>query len=555
MIVLSEVKNEILLFAPSLFGQVLQSQLSNDSPNLKVVLTPEELTRDPSLIIWSLESLEVQVTVQIELRKLEEYWHPSPVLLILPSKTNLTSQELLQFGCTGLLQDPTIDILSESINTLIKGGRVLRLNNKNVARPNSYQKPIGIGEWLLISGLRQINQDLDSIETLLSYKSNNLIIDQLLKGRKRELIAAQFLLIKIWGPLKSRVNSNSIESYLKESKSKPDQSITNLLLQSRDSESIWLLLRDRILASIENNSIDKTGNLLAIGSLNSTRKKELFISIHNQLDKVLSSFLDDKYNGIIIRKEWLSLQSEIRQESIRLMTGSYIRFPLKEELIPVAEHIIKISDLSTTDEEIPPPDRMLNPLFTNKTINIDGQLLPPDDPRSILHLELLFNNWIIRTSEILSAEILSACAAWPEIRSYFLKADLISTREIERLRNHINSNNRWSNLVSRPIQLYESKRLFYKFSKNAIEEIIISEPRDDELRSLGWWQQQVALLVETRDALAPQLQTFIKRLGNLMVILLTQVVGRSIGLIGKGIAQGMGRSLTRGKIEQNYTNN
>jgi hypothetical protein len=29
-------------------------------------------------------------------------------------------------------------------------------------------------------------------------------------------------------------------------------------------------------------------------------------------------------------------------------------------------------------------------------------------------------------------------------------------------------------------------------------------------------------------------------------VLLTQVVGRSIGLVGRGIRQGMGRSLSRG---------
>ena len=63
---------------------------------------------------------------------------------------------------------------------------------------------------------------------------------------------------------------------------------------------------------------------------------------------------------------------------------------------------------------------------------------------------------------------------------------------------------------------------------------------------LGWWPRQVALLVETRDALAPQVQALVRRLGDLMVVVLTQVVGRAIGLIGRGIAQGMGRSLGRG---------
>jgi hypothetical protein len=73
----------------------------------------------------------------------------------------------------------------------------------------------------------------------------------------------------------------------------------------------------------------------------------------------------------------------------------------------------------------------------------------------------------------------------------------------------------------------------------------LTEPRDRELRQLGLLQQLVTLALEARDALAPQLQNLVKGLGDLVVVVLTQVVGRAIGLVGRGIAQGMGRSLGR----------
>ena len=141
--------------------------------------------------------------------------------------------------------------------------------------------------------------------------------------------------------------------------------------------------------------------------------------------------------------------------------------------------------------------------------------------------------------------MISACGEWPELRGYFLNPELVSTRELERLRNQLNSQNRWQNLIKRPIQLYESKRLFYNLNNGRIEQLLVTEPRDKELRQLDWWQQQVALLVEARDAISPQLQSLVKKVGDLMVVLLTQVIGRAIGLIGRGIAQGMGRSLRR----------
>ena len=42
------------------------------------------------------------------------------------------------------------------------------------------------------------------------------------------------------------------------------------------------------------------------------------------------------------------------------------------------------------------------------------------------------------------------------------------------------------------------------------------------------------------------MQALVRRIGDLAVILLTQVLGRAIGLVGRGIAQGMGRSFGRG---------
>ena len=123
---------------------------------------------------------------------------------------------------------------------------------------------------------------------------------------------------------------------------------------------------------------------------------------------------------------------------------------------------------------------------------------------------------------------------------------LLATRELDRLRNQLNTQLQWAEWIERPIQLYESRRTMFQLRAGRIEPLQLTEPRDRELNSLGWWQRQVALVLETRDALAPQVQALVRRLGDLAVVLLTQVLGRAIGLVGRGIAQGMGRSLGRG---------
>ena len=72
-----------------------------------------------------------------------------------------------------------------------------------------------------------------------------------------------------------------------------------------------------------------------------------------------------------------------------------------------------------------------------------------------------------------------------------------------------------------------------------------NENREKELEDLEWFQKQVTLLVEIRDAIAPQLEIALKSIGNLFVNFLTKVVGKAIGLVGKGILQGLGRSSTK----------
>ena len=69
--------------------------------------------------------------------------------------------------------------------------------------------------------------------------------------------------------------------------------------------------------------------------------------------------------------------------------------------------------------------------------------------------------------------------------------------------------------------------------------------RENDLKNLDWFQRQVTLLIEIRDALTPQLEIVISYLGNFVVTILTKIVGKSIGLIGKGILQGLGKASSK----------
>ena len=533
----------ILLLAPDLLGESLALQLTAAKPGWEVFLKPEHLSGAPGVVIWSLNNLSSLVAIQQELRRLEQRWQPAPILLLLPTELRASREQLLALAATGLLQNADLNGLQNAIETLLAGGRVIELHAASSSPNEPDFSPMGLGQWLLVSGLQQISQDLQVIEAMLNPPPDHPLLRFMLEGRCRELRSARAVLLWLWGPLQLGVEDVQPLGSTAEPENPPVET-TAITLRERNAISVWEAIRDRLGGSVDVGLANATGRLLAIEGLHPDRRRELLLALLRQLDQVLARLRQDKWsdglNGI-----WSELQPEVRRQAFTAMAGSYVQIPRDGSLRPVVASLLGQTDFSSDDQELPDPASMLAPLLADQPVLVNGQLLPADDPRSLLQLETLVSNWLVRTAELIGAELLDACGEWPELRRYLLRDPLLATRELDRLRNRLNTQDRWSEWVERPIQLYESRRTLFQLRQGRIEPLLLTEPRDKELNQLGWWQRQVALLVETRDALAPQLQALVRRIGDLAVVLLTQVLGRAIGLVGRGIAQGMGRSLGR----------
>ncbi len=544
MIYLEEERaNQILLIAPDLLGESLALQLKNKN-EIKVALSKEDLTSHPKLVIWCIDNAELPGSISIELNRLQERWNPSPILLLLPETLNLTTQELLDFNCAGLLQEPTLDILNQSIITLIKGGRVVKLRERQKDITSQKNVTLGLGQWLLISGIQEINKDLQHLEKLLNPPPDNIFVSIMMYGRKRELKQAKSLLNYLWGPTLVSIENIIPNKILKEKDISSYQ--TNIILNDRNPYSVWKEITARVKRSVNQELLNSSGVIFAFDAIKPSYKTELLLGLLTQIDLLIDKINASNDPTIEPSDLWDDFQIELRKQAIRSFIGSYVSLLFKGQNTIVVDNLVNTIDLSEVDNEMTPAIMIIDPIINKKPILVDGKLLPSDDPRALIHIETLVSNWMIRTAEIISSELLNKSYEWPEFRNYLLKKELRSTRELERLRNQLNSQNRWQEFVLMPIRLYESKRLLYRLNKGHIQSTFLTESRDEELQHLGWWQQQVALIVEARDAIAPQLQSLVKSIGNLMVLILTKIIGRAIGLVGKGIAQGMGKSLTKG---------
>jgi hypothetical protein len=546
----------LLLFADPLQREGLHQWLTAAPEGWRVLTDPGSDAGTPQLVIWCLATAPEPTSLEAELRRLQERWQPAPVLLLLPSAAPYPPGFLLDLPVSGLLEAPDAEALCAAVRTLLGGGRVVEIAGAAAESRPPEPRPLGLGQWLLFSGLQQIDAELAFCRRLLDPPPQGLLAELLLRGRLRELRAARRLLLWLWGPLQLAFSAPAPPPTAgapppTAGEGEPagalrPSPVLSLSLRQRTADGIWETLEQRLRAAAAAGPGNESGQILALDGLLPERRSDLLLALLEQFQLLRSRLHQSDPRGERLLESWSELQPELRRLALRRMAGPYVQLPQEGRLLPVAETLVAGSQLEGSDPELPEPTAMLATLLQARPLLVEGRLLPPDEPRAVLYLEMLLANWLVRSAEQVAAEVLAACAEWPELRRYLLRPELLSTRNLERLRNQLNAQQRWASWVERPVQLYESRRQFFRLEEGAIRVVDLTEPRDPELRRLGWPQQLVTLLLEARDAVAPQLQSLVKAFGDLVVVVLTQVIGRAIGLVGRGIAQGMGRSLHRG---------
>ena len=127
---IEETAKQILMIAPSLLGESLALQLTSQDNNFEIVLDKKDINGFPKLILFCLEEVELSNSIKLEILKLKERWDQSPILIVIPKSIKLSSADLMTFGSEGVIQDPTVELLRDTIKILLEGGRVFKINNE-----------------------------------------------------------------------------------------------------------------------------------------------------------------------------------------------------------------------------------------------------------------------------------------------------------------------------------------------------------------------------------------------------------------------------------------
>ncbi|MEG4633810.1 DUF3685 domain-containing protein [Microcoleus sp. AR_TQ3_B6] len=500
--------------------------------------------------------------------------------------------------------NPEIELNAAVVQTLENSAAIAEKNADNPTVDTPVHKKILA--YFCRSGLREIDAalavvqaDLEEVKAADATDLPSILDGVVLSGRRRELLAARWIVSQL---LLGKVEKTFGRKQRREGRKqrgegrgeKAEIRGENLLNNSQSQlansqvsgESLVVAtnwqgsLFDSVAGKLQFDLVNLTGLPLEIDILRSTKKRELMSSILRKLEDLLEELrfsqvqqtqLSQKMPAIL-RDLWEATIIDYFGRYYTLQTGETRVFDSSQTSLELAESqggsaadilagsgvevvpmLLADADVVAAQilDKIPMTVDLFGHLLFEIPLTVDNISCVAGSPAAMQRAEALLENLAIQVASGAVQPLLNNLANIEEIKQIFYDGKLISTREIERFRNNLSWRYRWDSYFVEPKAIFESRFLLFVLGDSGIKRISIYAPRNLELAQLSGWQLALTLLLETRDAIAPRVRAVISLLGAGVVYVLTQVIGRGIGLIGRGIIQGIGNSLQDNKFGKN----
>lgn len=390
---------------------------------------------------------------------------------------------------------------------------------------------------LRISGLQQIDAALAAVTTQLQ-PGLSVLERALLAGQRRELLASRWLV--------SQLLPRSSYTF-------PAPQVPQMEVAQPNSHSLQADLFDLTLTKLQCSLQNLTDVPLEIDIFRADKKRELLALVLRKIQDTLEALRSAQ----VQQHQLLEMQSVIVQDLWQAVTtdffGKYSRLQVGARKLEVVNLLLQDALVVETAilQKIPLTADLFAYLLFQTPLMVDNVSYPPDSPEAQKRAEWLLQNLLIQIANAVVQPLVDKIGDVEAIKQSFYDSRLISTREIERFRNNLSWKYRLHKYVGEPKEIFESRYELFMFVSRGITKISIYAPRNQELAKLSRIQLVVTLVLEAGDALAPRLRSVISFLGTSIVYILTQVLGRAIGLIGRGILQGLGNSMSDHKIGRN----
>ncbi|TVQ55319.1 MAG: DUF3685 domain-containing protein [Spirulina sp. DLM2.Bin59] len=297
-------------------------------------------------------------------------------------------------------------------------------------------------------------------------------------------------------------------------------------------------LLGQFLTAVQGGLINQTGQVLEIDVLRGDRRAELvYITV-----QTLKQWCD--------QARFLQLDPDtIRRQSPEILRDLWQQISLEWlRRYPIGGEVRSLAPAWPQNANLPPMPHagdFLAHLIHATPITIDQVEYRGESPEAQARAALLRDHLIIQLSNGVMAWFLNRSGDEEDLKYQLYESRYFSTRSLTRFRNELSWQFRQNTYLREPKAIFESRYWLFYQTAGVIKQTNIYGARGEELAQLTGIPWFVTIALETRDAIAPRVRNLIAWLGEGVVYLLTQVIGRGLGLIGRGIAQGLGNSLPR----------
>lgn len=441
------------------------------------------------------------------------------------------------------------------------------------------------------SGIKQIDYSLLEVIYQLNERGKNLDRNNLLSllnvaitsGQRRELLTARWILSQLSNQsfnthkqqqkidfnrnnfFNLQLQTNKIINSVNNDRETILNTNTEVISQaSNETINVQTALFEEIIAKLNSNLINFSELPMEIDILRGYKKQELIYIALSKFEYILdelrsTSIMKEeipKQRYEIIHHLW-ELTSQVffnKYYQLEMTNGigilNYFSQKVKVEVMPIlfneSDNVHKF-----ILDKIPLVEELIAYLLFEAPLLVDNVSFAVGTPEAMERSEALLQNLLISVANGVLQPLLNNFAHVEEIKEYFYDQQLLSTRDIEKFRNRLSWKYLIQQYIGEPKAIFESNFFLFVLNERGIKRISIYSPRRHELEKLSGIPLTVTLLLETRDAIAPGIRATVSFIGSGIVYLLTQVIGRGIGLIGRGIIQGVGNSFQDIKFGKN----
>ena len=467
-------------------------------------------------------------------QQLRQLYPQLPLFLLTP---NLSDRQLGKFKSWGVRgycdRSASINIIIEGLRSVAYGNIYWPTNN---ASSKLWQKVLA---RISKSGRIQLEETLQLIEEQLATPNLSDWERVFLVGRKRELLTARWLSSRL---VAEKITLNEDNSTIKLSKSEivpvaPTQLTSLPVFADSANKAIF----ERVVTDVQLGLVNRTGITLEIDILQPEVQKSLCHLILKRLSETIvrlpiADTLDKNYTAYLTALWSWSTNHFFTQHYGQLTTEEEQRLTvlIEQEFAIVNENIFScIYGISELFEY----------LLGMPNIKIDNIVYSSDDPEATARIEFLLHNLIIHLANGVMQIILNYFYDLEVFKYQLFKSEYRSDRELARFRNQLSWKYRQEAYFSNPQNIFESRYRLLVLNYGTIRTMYIYASRKLELERLTGIPWLSTIVIETRDAIAPLVRKFVALAGSGVVFVLTQVIGKGLGLIGKGIIQGIGSTV------------